>query len=184
MVNKVNPWKYDYYPYEVLINTIEDKGVYVYRYKYIWMFVVMALIIMFVYTLISGISSAQTVNIYKTLVILPVFLSFPIFFLIYLIYMFLYSVRVDKTSVTIIVKGFSVNKFNLDEISKIQFSYTPKGFLYATVKLYNGKIYSFVSSLKNSWTLFYLLSDHCPPSGRPMNNPCAPVSSSDRPYPE
>jgi len=158
----------------------------VYRYKFIWVCLMAVAIITLTYIMvliISNIESSKTTNIYKMLPFFSFFFLFPVGSFVYLIYMLLYSVRVDRIGITIAVEGFYINKFALNEISIIRYG-GGKGPVTATVKLFNGKSYSFVSWLKNSWRLFYTLSEHCNPAGRPVDNPFASLSSSNRPYPE
>jgi len=86
----------------------------------------------------------------------------PIIPVIYVARLLLYSVRIDKTGVKIIIKGFSTKNFLLDEISTVELVIKLNGRKNALVKLVDGKKYFFDSSLKNFPELFHILKEHCP----------------------
>jgi len=140
----------------------------IYRYRYTTVsiaFVVAALFIMLPCRVIVSIVDAPSVfagaSALELIIGFIVAFVLPIFPAIYAIRLLLYSVRIDKASVTIMIKGVSTKRFLLNEISTVELIRF-RGGEYNFVKLLNGKKYSFDGLLKNSPELFHILKEHCP----------------------
>jgi len=141
-----------------------------YRYRYtavLIAFVVPVILIVLLYRMIIGVidlpSGFATLMSAPELIIWFIVLILALITLaIYAVRLLLYSVCIDKTSVKIIIRGFSTKSFLLNEIATVKLIIRLNGCKDVFVKLVNGKKYSFDNSLKNFPELFYILKEHCP----------------------
>ena len=146
------------------ITNITEEGDGKYYYSYLYLFVIGVLVVMSVCPVIIAainiITGKVAMNIHIILQFCLIYLPFPVIVSIYLVYLLLYSVRVDQTSVTITVKGVSTKRFLLSEIVDVQVSRV-RWLLIGTVKLVDDKNYKFDGMLKNFYILVGVFKKHC-----------------------